>query len=92
MSTARKTFSLGERFDRFIESQLAEGRFDSASEVVRAGLRLLEDHEARMKALREDIQVGIADMEAGRVIEVDDPDALVDDIVQRGRERLGLEG
>ncbi|GGF74330.1 CopG family transcriptional regulator [Azorhizobium oxalatiphilum] len=37
--------SLGPHFEAFIEKQIAEGRFQNASEVVRAALRLLEDHE-----------------------------------------------
>jgi antitoxin ParD1/3/4 len=43
---------LSEHFQTFIEGQMADGRYGSASEVVRAGLRLLENHEARMGALR----------------------------------------
>jgi antitoxin ParD1/3/4 len=37
--------SLGDHFEAFIARQIAQGRFQNASEVVRAGLRLLEDHE-----------------------------------------------
>ncbi len=37
--------SLGDHFEIFIETQVQQGRFQNASEVVRAGLRLLEDHE-----------------------------------------------
>ncbi len=44
---------LGDHFARFVEGEIASGRFASASEVVRAGLRLLEEHEIRLKALRE---------------------------------------
>ena len=46
------SISLGDHFARFVDQQLAEGRYGSASEVVRAGLRLLEEHEAKVEALR----------------------------------------
>jgi antitoxin ParD1/3/4 len=46
------SFSLGDHFTRFIETQVSEGRFGSASEVVRAGLRLLEEQGIRLEALR----------------------------------------
>lgn len=56
---ARNTsITLGNHFDDFISRQLADGRFGSASEVVRAGLRLLEDREAKLKALRSALQEG----------------------------------
>jgi antitoxin ParD1/3/4 len=44
--------SLGDHFTDFIERQVAEGRYNSASDVVRAGLRLLEEEEAKLAALR----------------------------------------
>ena len=44
--------SLGDHFTTFIEGQVAAGRFGSASDVVRAGLRLLEDQETKLAALR----------------------------------------
>jgi len=46
------SISLGDHFSNFIEQQVAHGRFDSASEIVRAGLRLLEEHENKVEALR----------------------------------------
>ena len=46
------SLSLGEHFSAFIEAQVREGRYGSASDVVQAGLGLLEEQEARLAALR----------------------------------------
>ena len=45
-------FSIGDHFRNFVESQVKEGRYSNASEVLRAALRLLEEQEAKMTALR----------------------------------------
>jgi len=50
--TKNTSISLGDHFGSFVDRQLAEGRYGTASEVVRAGLRLLEEHEIRLTALR----------------------------------------
>lgn len=46
------SISLDEHFTDFLNREVSSGRFGSASEVVRAGLRLLEDQETQMAALR----------------------------------------
>ncbi|MBP6611649.1 MAG: type II toxin-antitoxin system ParD family antitoxin [Paludibacter sp.] len=52
------SMSLGSYFDNFIQGRISQGRFKNASEVVRAGLRLLEEEENRILTLREAIRVG----------------------------------
>ena len=46
------SFSLGDHFTTFVEAQVKEGRYSNASDVMRAALRLLEEREARIAALR----------------------------------------
>jgi len=53
------SISIGDYFDDFIQNRISAGRFKNASEVIRAGLRLLEEEENRIIALREAIQEGI---------------------------------
>ena len=56
---ATTSFSLGDHFAGFIDEQVAAGRYKSASEVMRAALRLLEDEEERRQALRRALQEGL---------------------------------
>lgn len=66
--------ALGSHFEEFIKKQLESGRFNNVSEVVRAGLRLLEDEEKlrqiRHEGLRSAIQEGLDSDDAGPIEEV----------------------
>lgn len=59
---SKTSISLSDHFDGFIASQIQAGRYDTASEVVRAALRLLEEHETeyqrKLEALREALREG----------------------------------
>ena len=67
------SISLAEHFDTFVAEQLNSGRYSSTSEVVRAGLRLLEDAETRLGTLRKMLQdgenSGVADYDYDSFIE-----------------------
>lgn len=50
--------TLGEHFEAFIASQIERGRFTSASEAIRAGLRLLEEREMKLAVLQQALTEG----------------------------------
>ena len=54
-----KYVSLGNYFDEFVSSQVSAGRYKNVSEVIRAGLRLLENEESKALALKNAIQEGL---------------------------------
>lgn len=66
--------SIGERWEGFVERIVKSGRYGSASEVVREGLRLVEEREAKLAALREKIEASIA---AGGEVSDDELDAAI---------------
>jgi antitoxin ParD1/3/4 len=53
------SISLGNYFDQFVQTSISEGRFKNVSEVIRAGLRLLEEEESKVIALKKAIQEGV---------------------------------
>jgi len=65
------SYTLGKHFESFVQGQLASGRYNNASEVLRDALRLMEERERRMAALDASIDRGIADINAGRVHDLD---------------------
>ena len=69
-----RNINLTSHFDRFVQQQIESGRFKNASEIVRAGLRLLEDsekeEELKLKRLRKEARIGLEALRAGRKIEL----------------------
>jgi len=53
------SISLGNYFDQFVQTQVSAGRYKNVSEVIRAGLRMLENEESKIIALRNAIQEGL---------------------------------
>ncbi len=51
--------SLGDYFEDFVDAKISEGRFKNASEVIRAGLRLLEQEENKVQMLKNAVEEGI---------------------------------
>ena len=82
------SYSIGKHFEGLIESLIESGRYSTASEVMRDGLRLIEEREerrkAKLEALRAEIQKGF---DSGPAEEVDVAE-WIKTIKARGRERL----
>ena len=82
------SYSIGKHFESFIESLLESGRYSTASEVMRDGLRLVEEREqrrqAKLEALRAEIQKGF---DSGLAEEVDLGE-WIKEIKARGRQQL----
>lgn len=63
---------LGKQLESFVATLVATGRYNSKSEVLREGVRLVQDREARLAALDASIARGLADSDAGRTRPADD--------------------
>ena len=74
------SISLGEHFEELINGQIESGRYSSASEVIRAGLRLLEEHERRIGAVRQALIDGEKSGDAGEL--------NMKEIKSKGRRRI----
>jgi antitoxin ParD1/3/4 len=80
---ARNTsVTLGEHFERFIARQIKAGRFESKSEVVRAAMRLLEEHERKLATLRQALVEG---EESGEAVPY-----AVSDVLKEARKEAGV--
>jgi len=89
-SRATVNVSLTPQLQRFVNSRVASGRYQSASEVVREGLRLLQEQEAARRAafmgLREQIAVGLEQARRGELL---DGEAVFRELGRRKPKRRG---
>lgn len=76
--------SIGERWEEFVARVVQDGRYGSASEVVREGLRLVEEREAKLRALRETLDAAIA---RGGAQTYEDVEAMIDDLAAQSRNK-----
>lgn len=83
----RKTISLTSKDEQFISAQVETGEYGNASEVVRAGLRLLEQEQLRLAALRQAIEAGEAAHARGDFKTYTEPGQLGTDLKTRLLER-----
>jgi antitoxin ParD1/3/4 len=92
--TMATSYSIGKHFEAFIERLIASGRYSTASEIIRDGLRVIEEREQRREAklewLRAEIQKGL---DSGPAEEVDIKE-WIEDVKRRGRQQLaaGIDG
>jgi antitoxin ParD1/3/4 len=63
---------LGTRLEKFVERLVKSGRYNSKSEVLREGIRLIQERETRLAAVDLAIARGLADVKAGRVKPLDE--------------------
>jgi antitoxin ParD1/3/4 len=85
--------SLTPKLEELIHQKVSSGLYNSASEVVREGLRLLEEQdrlrEMRLEELRKEIAIGIEQADQGKTTPFDE--AMVEQIIADGRKRLAAQ-
>lgn len=89
-----RNINLTDHFESLIEDSIASGRYKNASEVVRDGLRMLEDRQredaAKLERLRAEAQVGLDALDRGDFVEVDEDGlrGLIAKLGQQAAERV----
>ncbi len=66
------TVELGPQLEQAVDDLIQNGRYRSKSEVLREGVRLVQDRETRLEALKAEIQKGLDDVDAGRVYPIEE--------------------
>jgi len=82
---------LGETFDKFVAELIGSGLYQSQSEVIREGLRLLKEREdirkLRLEELRREVQLGIDQISRGEFTTHTDANEIADEIKATGRQK-----
>ena len=84
---ASTSMTLGPHWEGFIKSEIESGRYKNASEVVRAGLRELEERREKLHALREHLVTGYEQGQRGEFVE-----ASPEDVIARAKMRAARKG
>ena len=86
--------SLTPELEQLVNDKVKTGLYQTASEVIREGLRLLRERDQRVEALRRDVRAGLEAVERGEFSEHDESNIkeLADRVKARGRKRLTGEG
>lgn len=81
---ATTSLSLGQHWEAFIKSEIASGRYGSASEVVRDALRTLEERKAKLDALRNHLAQGAAEAARGEFVQNYSVEKLITEADDKG--------
>ena len=79
---ANTSLSLGSHWEKFVKREIASGRYASASEVIRAALRELEERGKRLRVLQDHLAEGAQQARKGEFVEFS-----VDDVLKRAKKR-----
>ena len=77
-------YSLSKRLEDYVSEQVKSGSFNNASEVVRDALRLHEEYQLKLEALRHDVKRGVSSIRAGRISR-----AAPEEIMKKAKTRRG---
>ncbi len=66
------TSTIPPEFRQFVEQELASGRYRSAEELISEGLKLVQERDRRRQAIREQVKIGLDQLDRGEGIELDD--------------------
>lgn len=85
---ASMNVSLTDELEQFVDGKVESGLYNNASEVVREGLRLLKESDEIRQRMREQIERGVLDAQAGRLVDGDEAFRRIDARIKKtGRKR-----